>query len=421
IREISLDSKMNDQNESFPSPLQLKDAIKNSLNTPVIFKNQIKSWSIPWTTSDFTEKYGSTLLDFRIVPKSYKGISWESQHKFEEATISQFISWQSEENFTLDSNNPLKKYRKDEFWAYSSYNYMNNIFPEDSILQAVDWSAFGFPEVSGNESTFWLGSEGANTPCHFDSYGVNLVAQIVGRKKWILFPPTDTAFMYPTRVPYEESSVFSSVNILNPNLSQHALFKESHPYIVILEPGDVLFVPKKWWHFVLSIDNVTISINTWIKLDSDPQCRLEEGIVRALMSSLVSYYEPENETWLNPKEELVSPEEALKYINASIKELDEIRKINVKFDESTKSSKECKIFKDSDVHSRCKESIIRDICSCNYIEKVEAVAFHEWLTDVDHLRPLDASVSQNVNLLKIVNSIVHPDVIGLICHLLHEM
>ncbi|GFR17128.1 HSPB1-associated protein 1 [Trichonephila clavata] len=376
--------KMIDQSESFPSPLQLKDAIKNSLNTPVIFKSQIKSWSIPWTTSDFTEKYGSTLLDFRIVPKSYKGISWESQHKFEEATISQFISWQSEENSILDSNNPLKNYRKDEFWAYSSYNYMNNIFPEDSILQAVDW--------------------------------------IVGRKKWILFPPTDTAFMYPTRVPYEESSVFSSVNILNPNLSQHVLFKESHPYIAVLEPGDVLFVPKKWWHFVLSIDNVTISINTWIKLDSDPQCRLEEGIVKALMSSLISYYEPENETWLNPKEELVSPEEALKYINASIKELDEIKKTNNKFDEGAESAKECKIFKDSDVHSRkCKESIIRDICSSNYIEKVKSVAFHEWLTDVDHLSPLDASVSRNVNLLKIVNSIVHPDVIGLICHLLHKM
>ncbi|GFS38596.1 HSPB1-associated protein 1 [Nephila pilipes] len=413
MASLFLYSEMIDQSESFPSPMKLKDMIKSSLDTPVIFKNQIKSWSIPWTTSDFTEKYGSTLLDFRVVPKSYKGISWEAQHKFEEATISQFIAWQNNENSLLDSNNPFKRYQKEEFWSYSSYNYMNSVFPGDSILQAVDWSVFGFPGVTGNESTFWLGSEGANTPCHFDSYGCNLVAQIVGRKKWILFPPTDTAFMYPTRIPYEESSVFSSVNILNPDLSQHVLFKKSHPYIAVLEPGDVLFVPKKWWHFVLSIDEVTISMNTWIKLDSDPQCRLEEGIARALMASLISYYEPEIETWLNPKEELVPPEEALKYINTSMKELNEMKRKNNELDKTAKRTKVCKILEESDVHSgTCKEKVIHDIFSSNYIEKVKSVAFHEWLTDTVQLRSLDAPMSENSNLLKIVNSFVHPDVIA---------
>ena len=34
---------------------------------------------------------------------------------------------------------------------------------------------------------------------------------------------------------------------------------------MILEPGDVLFVPRQWWHFVKSLDT-TISVNTWIEL-----------------------------------------------------------------------------------------------------------------------------------------------------------
>ena len=36
---------------------------------------------------------------------------------------------------------------------------------------------------------------------------------------------------------------------------------------VTLVPGDVLFVPKKWWHYVQSLDT-SISINTWIELVS---------------------------------------------------------------------------------------------------------------------------------------------------------
>lgn len=36
------------------------------------------------------------------------------------------------------------------------------------------------------------------------------------RKKWILFPPEED--LKPTRVPYEESSVYSQLNLFSPNL-----------------------------------------------------------------------------------------------------------------------------------------------------------------------------------------------------------
>jgi ribosomal protein L16 Arg81 hydroxylase len=36
--------------------------------------------------------------------------------------------------------------------------------------------------------------------------------------------------------------------------------------IVTLNPGDVLFVPNGWWHYVETLSSVAISINTWVPL-----------------------------------------------------------------------------------------------------------------------------------------------------------
>lgn len=47
------------------------------------------------------------------------------------------------------------------------------------------------------------------------------------RKRWYLFDPRQTAYLYPTRLPYEESSVYSEVNIRWPDLRKHPLFSVS--------------------------------------------------------------------------------------------------------------------------------------------------------------------------------------------------
>ena len=102
------------------------------------------------------------------------------------------------------------------------------------LRRSVKWDSFGFPQRSGDESTIWIGSAEASTPCHVDTYGCNLVAQIYGQKKWTLFPPEETPKLYPTRIPYEESSVFSQVNIDNPDLSRFPAFASAVRYEVII-------------------------------------------------------------------------------------------------------------------------------------------------------------------------------------------
>lgn len=117
--------------------------------------------------------------------------------------------------------NPLLPFPPSTHWVYADYKYMCQLCHDHpELMEAVDWSVFGFEGRGGRDSTLWVGSDGACTPCHYDTYGCNLVAQLWGRKQWLLFPPSESWRLHPTRVPYEESSVFSEVNVSCPDLEQ---------------------------------------------------------------------------------------------------------------------------------------------------------------------------------------------------------
>ena len=53
------------------------------------------------------------------------------------------------------------------------------------------------------------------------------------------------------------------------------------------QPGQVLHVPKHWWHTVQTVSCHALSINTWIDAPGDDSDRLREALVRLLVSSLL--------------------------------------------------------------------------------------------------------------------------------------
>lgn len=79
------------------------------------------------------------------------------------------------------------------------------------------------------------------------------------RKRWHLFPPDDTPCLYPTRIPYEESSVFSQVSVVHPDLKKFPEFRRAQVHTVTLQPGQVSlyefflihFLSKFWTHQVI--------------------------------------------------------------------------------------------------------------------------------------------------------------------------
>lgn len=108
--------------------------------------------------------------------------------------------------------------------------------------------------------SIWFGSAGTSTPLHFDSPD-NLHCQIYGSKRWVLFSPYDTPYLYP----YPEDDRYSHVShvdLANPDFGRFPLFRQATPLEVVLEPGDMIFVPAFWWHYVRS-RTISVSVNRW--------------------------------------------------------------------------------------------------------------------------------------------------------------
>lgn len=132
---------------------------------------------------------------------------------------------------------------------------------------------FGNPEFSSTESTIKIESEIFNDFFFF-------------RKEWILFPPEAAESLKPVRVPYEESTIYSSINLFSPSEDEVKLLKNiPGAKIVILEPGDVLLVPKSWWHYVESL-NLSVSVNVWLPLETDSKERLKEALVKLIVNGI---------------------------------------------------------------------------------------------------------------------------------------
>ncbi|XP_008050992.1 HSPB1-associated protein 1 [Carlito syrichta] len=301
------------------TPEKAKEIIM-SLQQPAVFCNMVFDWPARhWNANHLSEVLHGKQIRFRMGLKSTGTVpQFETTCNYVDATLEEFLTWNCDQS---SISGPFRDYEHCKFWAYADYKYFVSLFEDKTdIFQDVKWSDFGFPGRNGQESTLWIGSLGAHTPCHLDSYGCNLVFQVQGRKRWHLFPPEDTPLLYPTRIPYEESSVFSKINVVNPDLKRFPQFQKAQRHIVTLSPGQVLFVPRHWWHYVESIDPVTVSINSWIELEEDHLARVEEAVTRTLVCALKTAEDPHNtRAWLNPTEvEEISHEVNCHYLNGAV-------------------------------------------------------------------------------------------------------
>lgn len=178
----------------------------------------------------------------------------------------------------LDFQSKNFKYAKKPFKDFvdeitgGSPQYLRSLSSEDPAGKAanisVDFpelaSSFGLPlqlgivkekmhssvlRISG-PVTMWL---------HYDVMA-NVLCQIHGSKRLILYPPSDVSLF---SIPPGTSS--SSINCFDTGPNRHPSLTLGHPQEALLQPGDVLFIPPLWLHTASPLDNVSISVNVFFR------------------------------------------------------------------------------------------------------------------------------------------------------------
>ncbi len=107
----------------------------------------------------------------------------------------------------------------------------------------------------------WIGQPHVIAHCHYDGYH-NFYAQLHGTKRFTMFRPTNWPGLYP--YPFlHPSHAQAQVNLSDPEDVRHfPLVAKAEAVEVVLEPGDLLYIPPLWFHHVESM-NLSISVNVW--------------------------------------------------------------------------------------------------------------------------------------------------------------
>jgi len=206
-------------------------------NRPVVLKDAAPYWRERWTPKGLKERFGNREI---VVETGEKFVHDKSKKTIPLAALVDIVLSDSLE-FRVRSMSFL-----------SQVPELQNEFQEHNQFESY---------LRGAESpkrAFWITPNGNTTLLHHDTFYDNLNVQIFGRKHFILMPPSSYKSLYvhlfsespldPRQVSQDEFPRFAGVDLSE----------------AVVEPGDVIFIPQLWWHFVISI-GICINVNSWVR------------------------------------------------------------------------------------------------------------------------------------------------------------
>jgi lysine-specific demethylase 8 len=116
----------------------------------------------------------------------------------------------------------------------------------------------------------WVDPAGVRTHLHWDSIP-GFLGVVTGAKRVMLFSPDQYEALYPCHINWKQLNTisWSYVDVESPDLQRFPRYAHARGHTVDVAAGEMLFIPKNWWHAVFNDAALTIGVNFW--LFPDPQ------------------------------------------------------------------------------------------------------------------------------------------------------
>ncbi|HZG46089.1 MAG TPA: DUF6065 family protein [Allosphingosinicella sp.] len=208
---------------------------------PVVIEGALEGWRAleHWTPDYLAAKIGSAPVDVQAGREANGAFEIEKDRHRRQMPFDQFISLIEGEPFGNDLY----------ITAYNAAANRAALAPLDADLGTLE------EYLTPEPGMMWIGPAGTFTPLHFDLTN-NLIVQVVGTKKVIMSPPSQTQRLYNYR------HVFSAVHDITDEgqLARYPLARGAQTIEIDLHAGEILFVPIGWWHQVTALDfSVTLT------------------------------------------------------------------------------------------------------------------------------------------------------------------
>lgn len=208
-----------------------------SVGKPVIITDVIQDWKAitKWTLDFFKSECGSIKCAVKEDKDEVEGLM----------TIADYIDY-----ITIGNSN---RHLYLANWFISDHPQLLEDYEEPiyfpNWLQRLPRKLLKKYQLDNPE--LFIGHKDTSIGLHKDpNNGSAWLGMIKGRKQIVLFTPDQEEFLYSGKV-----------NVFNPNLEKFPLYAKTNSIEIILEAGEILYIPPNWWHHVRNLEN-TIAVGS---------------------------------------------------------------------------------------------------------------------------------------------------------------
>lgn len=213
---------------------------------PVVISDLMQEWPAmhKWNLEFLSLRYGDKAVEIQSRRDSNGGYELDKARHQTKMRFGDFLNWIGG---GVTSND---KY-------LTAYNDSYNRSALEGLLSDIPGIP-GYLDPQSAGGFLWIGPKGTITPFHHDLTN-NLLAQVVGRKRFVIASSAEISRVY------NDEHCFSAVDVRHVDLRVHPAMADVRLIEFDLSPGEVVFLPVGWWHYVESLDfSISVSFTNFL-------------------------------------------------------------------------------------------------------------------------------------------------------------